>query len=255
MTTRLSTPQMIDAVRRHSEHLAAAARGHFTEPVSACPGWTVADLVDHITDVQWSWGTVVADRLSSPVPRADARRPPTRLGEEQALDQLAGITGRLVAALDGGAVHQAIPVWTWAPQAQTIGFVTRHQVQEAAVHDFDASAAAGVGWSIDPEVAADSIEEFLTYSISTPADPAPPETPRLAVPITLTVRDTSDRWSITDGEQPGTLEVSTGEMPGALVVEATASQLLLWLYGRTELPAPALPTEVLTRFRALVMTD
>ena len=68
-----------------------------------------------------------------------------------------------------------VPVWTWAPQ-QDIAFIRRHQVQEAAVHHWDAVRAAGGQLAIEAPVAADSIEEFLTFSVPTLAayPPGPP---------------------------------------------------------------------------------
>ncbi len=39
------------------------------------------------------------------------------------------------------------------------------------------------------------------------------------------------------------------------MLEATASDLLLWLYGRRELDTSALPADLLARFRELSFTD
>ena len=39
------------------------------------------------------------------------------------------------------------------------------------------------------------------------------------------------------------------------VLEASAADLLLWLYGRVELDTSAVPAELLARFRALCFTD
>src|SRR4051794_9493328 len=67
-------------------------------------------------------------------------------------------------------------------------------------------------------------------------------------------------WTVTDDEQPGTVRFSRGAAEGAPSVTGTASDLLLWLYRRVELPvtagadgAPA--DELVRRFRALTFTD
>lgn len=259
---------MVEAIRRHTHHLRQAARDHFDEPIAACPGWTVADLVHHVTDVQWFWATIVSERLiREPPTQDDPRRPPDGLAQDAALPLLAEMSDLLITAVDGPEEHQATPVWTWAPDDQTVGFVTRHQVQEAAVHDFDASMAAGVEWTIDPVVAADCVEEFLTHSVCSPADPAPAGTEPLGGPVRLLATDTPSAWEVNDGSQPRTLDIvarsarwgQSGQDPSEETaagddrrLEATAGELLLWLYGRAEIGGVA--ADLVARFRALIWT-
>lgn len=253
MTSSLTTAQMLDAIRYHSERLAEAARGHFAAPVPSCGSWTVADLVDHVIEVQWSWGTRAILRAPGEEIGDDQQRPPTGLSEIESLAVFGQITERMLGALDGDDEFQRRPVWTWAPDNQTIGFITRHQVQEAAVHHYDAARAAGTGWTIDPVAAADSIEEFLTYSIGSAHYPAPTGTEPLGTPVLLAASDTRDRWLVADGAQPGTLSVTRDAAPSGELVEATAGELLLWLYGRIELDA--VPAATVERFRGLTWTD
>jgi hypothetical protein len=42
---------------------------------------------------------------------------------------------------------------------------------------------------------------------------------------------------------------------GGPTLEATGSDLLLWLYGRVDLDTSTVPADVLARFRALTFTD
>jgi len=63
---------------------------------------------------------------------------------------------------------------TWAPAQQDIAFIARHQVQEAAVHHWDAVHTAGGDLTIAHPVADDAIEELLMFSMSSMADPAEP---------------------------------------------------------------------------------
>lgn len=265
MTPALTTAQMLDAIRRHSQHLTDAARGHFRDPVAACPGWTVADLIDHVVEVQWSWGTRAIQRSTAQEIGGDQSAPPTGLSESESLALCAETTRRMVSALDGDDAHQRIPVWTWAPDNQSMGFITRHQVQEAAVHDCDAAQAGATEWTIEPAVAADCVDEFLTYSICSPHYPAPPGTAALGGPVTLAATDTGDRWIIADGDQAGTLAVTRDDTASGDVIEATAGELLLWLYGRVELDSLMAgvkgsaeingPVETAGRLRALMYTD
>ena len=58
----------------------------------------------------------------------------------------------------------------------TSGAIARHQVQEAAVHAYDAQQAAGKAQPIPEPVAADGVGEYLTVELLTngpwPYDPA-----------------------------------------------------------------------------------
>ena len=241
----------VAAIVEHSTALADAAEPNLGAPVEFCPGWTVADLVHHLTEVQWFWGTITAEQLQEPPPQD--RRPP-RPADDELVAALRNQTRQLAEVLRR-AEHSA-PVWTWAPSRNDIGFVVRHQVQEAAVHRWDAEHAAGRDVDLDPALAVDSIEEFLTFSVATVSDH--PDTPRPGLGGTLVLRatDVAAAWTVADDELPGTVrfERGTGEAPDA-TVSGTASQLLLWLYGRVVLAAAGPDPAVAQRLRGLSFTD
>jgi uncharacterized protein (TIGR03083 family) len=240
----------VNAIVEHSAGFAAAARGNLAAEVEHCPGWSVADLVWHLTEVHWFWATIAEERRSEPPD--DAERP------ERAADD------DLIAAFEAGAerlvdVLRRTPyrdrAWTWAPDQQDVAFIARHQVQEAAVHHWDAAHAAGVPASIRPEVAADSVEEFLTFSVSSASDPAEPVRPSLDGSFVLRCTDIDVAWLVDDGKAPGTIqfvETLSGDGP---TITATAADLLLWLYQRVEVDASAVRPDVLARFRALTFTS
>ena len=54
---------------------------------------------------------------------------------------------------------------------------------------------------------------------------------------------------------PGTVAWCHGARAKVPRVHATASDLLLWLYGRIELDIGEVPPDLLTRFGALSFTD
>jgi len=54
---------------------------------------------------------------------------------------------------------------------------------------------------------------------------------------------------------PGTVLAISGAVAGVPTITATASELLLWLYGRVEIDISGAPDDLLTRFRALCFTD
>lgn len=236
-------------IERHSEALLRAAEGHLDAPVEHCPGWTTADLVAHLTEVHWFWASVVEGLLPAP---PEGERPP-RAPDAQLLDAAREQAARLVAVLR--AADPAAPCWTWSPGRQYAGFVVRHQVQEAAVHHWDAAHATGADWWMEPPAAADAVDEFLAVSVSSEQDPADPPRPALEGAFVLRARDTGDAWTVTDASVPGTVSVTAGAAAGVPVLEADAADLLLWLYGRVPLDTPPDLDDLVRRFRALCFTD
>ncbi len=237
------------AIEEHSAALAGLARDHLTLPVPSCPGWSVADLVAHLTEVQWFWATIVEDRLPEP---PDEDRRPARAADAELVSALTAQTAHLL-----GALREADPrtgVWTWAPAQRDVAFIKRHQVQEAAVHHWDAGGAVGQAIVIEPAVAVDSIEEFLTFSVSSDADPADPPRPPLDGTFGLRCTDVSRAWTVSEGRTTGTVRWEVGLRSGGPAVEGTASDLLLWLYRRIRLHS-SVPEDLLGRFFALSFTE
>ena len=240
----------IDVIARHSAGFAAAAEGNLDAPVAHCPGWAVADLVAHLANVHWFWATIVEERLAEPPD--ESRRPPVA-PRDQLLAAFAAGADRLTRVLR--AATPSDRVWTWAPAQHDVAFVVRHQVQEAAVHHWDAAHAAGDTFAIAPQVAADAIDEFLTFSVSSDADPAEPQRPPLDGRFVLRCTDIDATWTVGDGRTPGTVRPDRGADPAAPELAATASDLLLWLYRRVDVGTGSVPADLLQRFRSLCYTD
>ncbi|WP_020575410.1 maleylpyruvate isomerase family mycothiol-dependent enzyme [Actinopolymorpha alba] len=242
----LSTDACLAAITYHSRGFADAVRDNLDARVEHCPDWDVADLVWHLTEVHWFWRTIAGERLAAP---ADESQRPGRPERED-----------LVAAFERGAAElvdtlrdadQEAPVWTWFPGRQDIGFITRHQVQEAAVHHWDAVNAAGKAWTVETEVAADAVEEFLTCSLADEND-VKQLGRSLSGPIVLTATDTGSSWTIAQAD-PAAALLWTPRADGPATVSGTTADLLLWLYGRVALPTDQ--PERVAEFRSLSSTD
>lgn len=123
------------------------------------------------------------------------------------------------------------------------------------MHRWDAEHAAGRSVALDVPAAVDSIEEFLTFSVATPENPFDEPLADLAGEFVLQATDADAGWTISDGSGPGTVRFDRGGRPGLPVIAGTASDLLLWLYRRVELPVPAAAAELVNRFRTLTFTD
>lgn len=214
----------LDIIRRESERFyAVAAAADPTRRVPSCPEWDIADLVWHLSEVHRFWAAIVERQLQEP-DEAEAGAP----ARPDDLDGLVAL-GRqhleqLLAAL--GGADDATPVWTWAAQ-RDVGFIRRHQVQEAFVHRWDIQQAAGVDPDpVDAEAAADAIDEVLTVMLPWGVDEGRP----LPGSVHLHCTDTTGEWVIhPDGR------VEAIHAKGDVAVRATASDLVLALYGRADL--------------------
>jgi uncharacterized protein (TIGR03083 family) len=218
----------LDAIRRESALFYATAEG--ADPalgVPSCPGWNVDDLVWHLGEVHWFWATDIEQRATDPevVERSKPARPTgygelLRWGRAQA--------ARLLQLLD--ETPGETPVWTWALDEvdHTVAFVRRHQVQEAAVHRWDMQLAATDTSPdpIEPVLASDAIDEFLSVTVRWEV--------RAEKPLTGTVHihctDTEGEWFLhADGR------VERIHAKGDVAIRGTASDILLALYERVPL--------------------
>jgi uncharacterized protein (TIGR03083 family) len=232
-------------------YLAALAAGPLDSAVPSCPGWSVYDLVTHLGRVQ-RWVThLVTTRAEAfvssktlaiefPEPSGDV------IGWARAgADEL---RGTLTAA------PPDTPVWSWGPD-QHVRFWSRRQCHEAAIHRADAELARGQRPVIARDVALDAIDELLELVTTIPDLPA-----KLAVDghrgdrLHLHATDRAD--TDTDGGDTGRGGAGRGEWTieitddgfnwahdhakGDVAVRATASDLVLALYGRIPTDDPAL---------------
>jgi uncharacterized protein (TIGR03083 family) len=197
---------------------AVLARG-WRAPVPGCPGWSLADLVAHLAEVQHFWAWVVRTRAADPSAYAEPRRHP----DGELLGWLDAQAAELEFALAGAG--PAEKVWTWAPQ-HDVAFVLRRQVQEAVVHTVDVEQVLGDVRPIPTAVGLDGIDEWLDVMVpgALPAGP-PPE----AHPVVLHAVDADAERTLFPGTRPFPIAALTG----------TAGDLLLALWRRV-------PLEVLT---------
>jgi uncharacterized protein (TIGR03083 family) len=167
--------------------------------VPTCPDWTADDLLWHLGEVQWFWGTIVRERVD--VAQAEELKP-ARPGDRAGLVEF-----YTTASRDLGAILASTPpetqVWTWADD-KSVGFVRRRQAHEALIHRIDAELTAGTRSEMDPRLSADGVDEAvrLMYGGALPAwgNFAADEGETLRIAAT----DTGDSWFITLGHFTGT---------------------------------------------------
>jgi uncharacterized protein (TIGR03083 family) len=207
-------------------------------PVPSCPDWDARALLDHLTGVQWHWGTVVRERITED---GELEPPPFPQEREALLSAYDDASAALQAALRD--TDPATEVWMWS-EDKRVGFIARRQALEAAVHRMDAELAAGVPVTpVEPALAADGVLEVLDvmYGGCPPWGSFEPQGPSLVVRCT----DTGDEVPVVLGRFTGTspdgttydepdLSVRSAslETEASAVVSGAADDLLAWLWKR-----------------------
>ncbi|KJK33313.1 hypothetical protein UK23_46630 [Lentzea aerocolonigenes] len=219
-----------DLLRLIDERSAAFRDAIATAPsldaqVPTCPAWTLRDLAHHIGTGRYVWAATVAAGPATAKATPDIPAAPE--DRDALVAWLADAAAQLLHALrESGPDRECWVGWVKAQSPRTTGAVARHQVQEIAVHTYDAQLTVGDPQPLPDEVALDGVDEFLLTCVSTTsAWPHEPATLQYHVPE-------GRSWSIrfdADGARIGPVE---GEADASAT--ATASDFVLWFYGRAE---------------------
>jgi uncharacterized protein (TIGR03083 family) len=135
--------------------------------VPTCPEWTLFDLAQHIGEGRRDWAATVAAG-PAPAKSAAAGAPAVPREREALLAWLAESTDQLLDALRKAGPDRGC--WTWwetSQSPQTTGAVARHQLQQLAVHTYDAQITVGTPQPLPAEVALDGVDEFLSTCVAT----------------------------------------------------------------------------------------
>jgi uncharacterized protein (TIGR03083 family) len=219
---------------------AVAAAPDFDVQVPTCPEWTLFDLAEHIGEGRRSWAATIAAGPDAPAKVAAEGAPAAPREREALLAWLAASTQELQDALREASPDRGC--WMWWERSQsphTCRAVARHQLQQFAVHTYDAQLTVGSAQPLPEEVALDGVEEFLfTCCATTVAWPHEPA----VIDHHATEGRSWRLWLSTDGARIARLPTpstppATGEDPDAADVSVwgTASDLVLLFYGRIPL--------------------
>lgn len=199
--------------------------------VPSCPDWSLRDLVEHLTAVHRFWTAAVT--------AGPSEKPPTVVAADDTpsadpLARSAAATEELIAALR--AAGPTAGCWTWwgdSDVPMTSGAVARHQVQEAAVHAFDAQLSTGTPQPIPAIAALDGIAEFIGVSHGT-AGPWPHK------PVRIGLHTAEGQSWLIDLRASGS-HIIDGHHESIASLHGSASNLLLTLHRR--LPMDSLRIE------------
>jgi uncharacterized protein (TIGR03083 family) len=218
------------ALHHSAAALLTAASGNLERPVPSCPGWTLADLVQHMGLV-WEWAAAVvesgerAERGTSPADRSDPVLLPWAGQHAARLEEvLAG------ADPDSGC-------WTFGPPP-TRRFWFRRQALETVLHAWDAQRATGRAEVMDPAVAADGVDELLTVIVARRLAQDPGRWDGESVHLHRT--DGEGEWTVRLGPG-GTSAVEHGHGKADMALRGPAESLWLWCTNRV--PLAELPIE------------
>lgn len=212
------------ALRHEGAALSAAARdGDLGNAVPSCPEWDVAALLAH-TAHGYRWVTKIVRT------HADAEVEPQDVPPATTDDAVAAFDEAL-AELVETLVTEApdAPAWNWSGHDLTVAFWARRMAHETAVHRWDAQLAHGGPQPIEPDLAADGVDEMLTVFLGDYLAGHPQD--GLGGTFRAEATDTGDVWAGT--LRPDHAEVSGGDAgPADATVRGTASDLVLAFWGR-----------------------
>jgi uncharacterized protein (TIGR03083 family) len=190
-------------------------------PVPTCPGWTVQRLLRHVGRV--------FDMVIKLVRAADPQTPPIRV-KPPGGDVLAFFDDQLATMLDVlSSTDPATPAWHFTPTApKTAAFWSRRVAHEVTMHRIDAQAAAGTGTVVDPDFAADGVDEVLTRLIAAHTDAW--ATATQSGTVLYHAADAGRAWTVrlVAGQLPQTTEEAVTEPDASVVGLADALYRAVW---------------------------
>jgi uncharacterized protein (TIGR03083 family) len=233
----------IDVLQAESVVFSRAARAAGVDArVPSCPDWNVADLLQHVGRLH-RWVTdIVVNEPDDPMREWTKPFPPAA---ELILWFDEGVTPFVVALTEAGPDKV---VWSWSND-QSTRFWARRQAHELAVHRYDMQLAAGTPQTIERALAVDGIDEYFDLI---PSWRGAGNVRGAGETLHFHCTDGAGEWLAR--LDPDGLVVTREHAKGDVAARGTASDLLLYLYGRvmsSELEVFG-DAALLTRWRELV---
>jgi len=216
---RSSAGTLADVVRTENPDL----------PIPTCPDWSLRDLAAHIGRVHRWAAEIVRTRAAQRIPFdavPDSQYPAECTAQAE---WLAAGAERMIAAVTGAGSAE---VWAFGRMAPAT-FWARRQAHETMVHRADAELAVGREVVLDPELAADGIDEWL-WLLRGPRRLAP-GTAALPPGAVLGLHAADDGCGTRDwliSASADGITVRDGIGPADLTVAGPAGRLLLVLVRR-----------------------
>lgn len=211
---RLHHERCLEALERELELFRDYAKlplDALTTPIDPCPGWTVADVLGHLSSIErWVMINISSGANDEPPWPSDPAA------------AVAWFTEGVDAFLDLlRSTPVDAPAWTLDPADRRAGFWRRRQLHEHTVHRVDVQRALRRSAGVDPVIAADGVAEVIDVMFPRQLRLGRVE-PATVPPVRLRATDVDDQWLLSgDSSADPVAEVS-----------GTAEQLDLLLWRR-----------------------
>ena len=203
-----------------------------TLSVPHCPGWSLRELTFHVARGWNFWAGVLSAGITSrnnvrEIPKIERSPDHARL-----VDALFDAHVRLCDALH--ATDASMQVWTWTGSTQRVPWVARRMTHETMVHLWDAGQAIGLDFEFAAEVAADGIDEWLTWFAA--GERAEGEK-KVGGTIKLSCTDAEllpghGEWFVSAMKEPKATFIRANRK-GDAAIRGTAQDILMWLWRRS----------------------
>lgn len=216
----LSYTVYVDAIEEEAERIADLASTGLQTVVRTCPGWTVEDLVVHLAAIyRRNAAQIVA---IDPLMRVEFAAP-------QGLQPLAYLEASQMALVDALRERRPEdPCWNFTNENKTLAFVARRLAHESAIHRVDVEWTRGLAHAIDPELAADGLDERIDLLLRRAVAPAAAHP--LGGSICLVCSDTPNAW-VVDATRTS-VKIRSGRGPANAAVVGTASDIFCFSWNR-----------------------
>jgi uncharacterized protein (TIGR03083 family) len=223
----METGALLNKSAADGHALLGAAQTGWERPVPRCPGWNAAELIRHTGEIlEWMAAVVtsgkrVSRRSLDPAPEDVADLPSWYVSNlERTLEVL-------------GSPDPESQTWTFASSGdRRVAWWIRRLAVEVAIHRWDAEDAVAADggsppWSLDGDVAAAGVEEFITEFL--PGLLSQEAVHGLSGTLHLHADDQlMDWWIDLDKGATGVREHAMADT----AIRGTRSELLLWLTNR-----------------------
>ncbi|HEY6645578.1 MAG TPA: maleylpyruvate isomerase family mycothiol-dependent enzyme [Mycobacterium sp.] len=201
-------------------------------PVPTCPGWNVSQLARHVDGGQRWADAIVATRASEPPSDAALRDLSGATNDDPVV--LAASLIQAATALRATLTEAGPDAQIWCPVADGgSAFYARRFAHEVALHRADAALALGVDYTLEPDVAADAVDEWMELGCLPFHFEVHPWMRELLAPgrtIGLHATDTDAHWLLDlTGD---VIAWRRADEPATAEIRAPVTDLLLAVYRR-----------------------
>lgn len=227
----MDTPALLEQLQAEIEQFGQLADANLPDsarkPVPSCEGMVLGELVRHVGSVHR-----VATRWVGRQPTAWATAP--EVGDNLAAWARRGGADLLETL---ACRNPAQPCSTWSATDRTVGFWIRRMAHETAVHRVDAAQAVGVPWSVNPQLAADGVDEALELWLGTRLGSQVGGSGRV---LRLVARAGAGAPVVDRTLRPLMTLVEFGNDPASADVTVTGTPVALWAWtwGRSDADHP-----------------